>query len=45
MKGKEIDSRSLSRQKQAYKLKKGRRAGYGFVYSDWDLIEIRFNTD
>ena len=35
MKGKEIDSRSLSRLKQVSK--RGRRAGYGFVYSDWDL--------
>ena len=26
-------------------IKKGRRTGYGFVYCDWDLIEIRFNTD
>lgn len=22
-----------------------RRAEYGFVYCDWDLIEILFNTD
>ena len=27
------------------RLKKMKRAEYGFVYCDWDLIEILFNTD